>query len=376
MGKDLKGRELGVGISQRKDGLYTGRFTDKFGKRKQRYFEKLQECRQWIADARFNDEHNNIEATSDMTLSAWFDYWITEIKGNNIRSLSQKTYKSIFNIRIKPTMGNMLLSDIKPIHCQNVLNLMSKNYKNSAICMTRTLMCSMFNSAVENDLILKNPITKGVKCYSGKASTERRVLTLDEQKLFLESVKNTQKYNAYAFVLQTGLRCGELNGLQWSDIDFQKRIMHIKRNMEYDFATKKWYSGPPKTNSGLRSIPLTKEAISILQNQQEKNKKIKIIPLEYSDFVFLANNGKLSSNSVFDNNISYHCAKNGIKKFSMHSLRHTFATRCIEAGMKPKTLQIILGHSDISMTMNTYVHTTSEEKRKEVEAIEANLKLV
>ena len=73
MGKDLKGKELGVGISQRKDGLYTARFTGKDGKRKQKYFKKLQECRKWIADAQFEDEHGGINASSDMTVDAWFE---------------------------------------------------------------------------------------------------------------------------------------------------------------------------------------------------------------------------------------------------------------------------------------------------------------
>ena len=85
MGKNLKGKELGVGISQRKDGLYPARFTDKLGKRRQKYFKKLQECRNWIADAQYKDEHGSIDASGDMTVDAWFDYWIGEIKAKTDR---------------------------------------------------------------------------------------------------------------------------------------------------------------------------------------------------------------------------------------------------------------------------------------------------
>lgn len=97
MGKDLKGRELGVGISQRKDGLYTGRFTDKSGKRQQKYFHKLQECRKWLADAEFLSEHGNINANGDMLVSVWFDYWIDNIKANTVKRNSIITYKNALN---------------------------------------------------------------------------------------------------------------------------------------------------------------------------------------------------------------------------------------------------------------------------------------
>ena len=86
----------------------------------------------------------------------------------------------------------------------------------------------MFGSALENELILKNPVTKAVKCTSGKKSKETRVLTVEEQKRFLETVKETSNYNQYAFLLQTGLRTGEMIGLKWSDVDFEKKVIHIQ----------------------------------------------------------------------------------------------------------------------------------------------------
>lgn len=127
MGKDLKGKELGVGISQRKDGLYTARFTDRLGKRKQQYFKKLQECRQWLADAQFQDEHGNINASGDMTVDTWFEYWISEIKGKTVRWNTLSSYKGRYEKNIKDVIGNMLLKDVKPMHCQNVLNIMDNN---------------------------------------------------------------------------------------------------------------------------------------------------------------------------------------------------------------------------------------------------------
>ena len=105
-------------------------------------------------------------------------------------------------------------------------------------------------------------------------------------------------------------------------------------------------------------------------------KKIKIIPIEFSDTVFLCKKGTPTKNSAYDTKLFYYCDKAGIPRFSMHVLRHTFATRCIESGMRPKTLQMILGHSNIGITMNLYVHVTDDEKAKEIENIEFGLKVI
>ena len=146
MGKDLKGKELGVGICQRKDGLYTARFVSRrTGKTVQRYFPKLQECRKWYADARFKDEHGGINASGDMTVTAWFNYWIENIKGDSIRPNTIRNYKERFEHNVKRCIGSMLLSEVKPMHCQHVLNQMKDDYKSSTIYQTRLTLYCMFS---------------------------------------------------------------------------------------------------------------------------------------------------------------------------------------------------------------------------------------
>lgn len=376
MGKDLKGKELGVGITQQKNGLYSARFVDKFGKRRQKRFKKLQECRQWIADAIYVNEHSNLLQATDILVDAWFEYWI-DIKRKTVRPNTVRNYSERYNRNIKKIIGKLLLSDVKPLHCQKIFSDMAdEGYRTTTIYQTRIALFNMLEFAKENDIIRYNPCKKSVKSDMGKPSQKKEALTLDVQKKFLEYAKGQSYENQYRFILQTGLRTGELVGLKWEDIDFPNKTLKIQRSMEYRYSVGEWRIGEPKSKSGYRTIPLTDEAIEILKLQKEKNRKIKVIPMEWSAFVFLCRKGTPVKNSTYDTALFKICDKAQINHFSMHVLRHTFATRCIEASMKPKTLQMLLGHSNIGITMNLYVHTTEEEKKKEIELVADALKVV
>lgn len=268
------------------------------------------------------------------------------------------------------------MNDVKPMHCQNVLNKMADKYSTSTIKLTQTTLYAIFQSALENDVILKNPMIKSVRLTGVENTKSSKALTIDEQKRFVEFAKKYEYYNLFAFILQTGLRIGELTGIKWTDIDFSKKILYVNRNIDYDNELKKWVADTPKSRAGIRTIPLTQEAVNILRTQKEKNRQIKVIPIEFSDFVFLNANGRPIGRSNINSRVKKIAENLGIESFSIHTLRHTFATRCIEAGMKPKTLQQILGHSSINVTMDLYVHITEEEKTREIENAEKRLKLV
>lgn len=376
MGKDLKGKEIGAGIVQQPNGTYFARFVDKFGKRRTKRSKKLQEVKQWLADATYIDQHSDLDQATDMLVDAWFDYWIG-IKKQTVRPNTIRNYSERYERNIKGVIGNKLLTDVKPIHCQKIFSDMAdEGYKTTTIYQTRIALYNMFEFARENDVLIANPCKKSLKSDMGKPSDKKEALTIDAQKKFLEAVVGYSYENQYRFVLQTGLRTGELIGLKWSDIDFENRTMKIERTMEYRYKVGEWRVGPPKSKSGYRTIPLTDEAICILENQRSKNKSLKLVPMEWKDIVFLCRKGTPVKNSTYDTGLFKYCDRVGIPRFSMHVLRHTFATRCIEGGMKPKTLQKILGHSNIGITMNLYVHITEDEKHREIDLVADALKVV
>ena len=135
MGKNLKGKECGKGICQRKDGLYYVRFVDQQGKRHEKYFQTLPDARNWLADARYTDQHGSIFVPTDMTVDDWFKYWVEHIVGD-LAPNTRRNYRERYVHNIQPVIGKMRLADVKPMHCKTVLNAMQENYACSTIRQT------------------------------------------------------------------------------------------------------------------------------------------------------------------------------------------------------------------------------------------------
>ena len=370
MGKSLKGRELGEGIYQRKDGRYEAKYRSKSGKRVYKFFNELNDAKDWLLEAKHAEKHGCIATPNDLDVNSWFSCWLSEIKGEKIRYGTRRAYTDRYNHRIKPIIGEMVLSDVKPIHCQMVLNNAEDSGDTSgSVRKLRVILREMFEAAKDNKMVPSNPVCKSVT-YRKEQPNERRVLTELEQKVFLKTAEGFPYYHMYAFALETGMRAGELQGLKWEDIDFHEGFVHVNRSLDYRPDLGTFVENLPKSKAGQRLIPLTAEAVRILGEVKANSKFLpKVIP--FTNLVFRNSKGKPNHRGNFNRTLRDIAKKAGIASLSMHTLRHSFATRCIESGMRPKTLQKILGHSTINLTMALYVHVTDDSLSSEMKKFEA-----
>ncbi len=387
MGKNLKGKECGKGISQRKDGLYCARFVDKCRKRHEKYFSSIPEARNWLDEARYADKHD-VFIPSDITVDDWFNYWITNIVGD-LAPNTRRNYKERYEHNIQPVIGRIKLSDVKPLHCKMVLNTMDMDYAGSTIRQAYITMGTMLKSALMNDLIAKHPMNGVRYTKPVRAASDIKFLTVAEQEKFLETAKRSHNYYQYALILETGLRTGEMIGLTWDAIDWENKTLTVNKTLEYRHDRGYWRAGPPKTQQSYRTIPLTAKAYEILERvsygkQFRKESETLSQVLEYidritgktsrlvmRDLVFVNwRTGEPAKNSSYDTHLYKLCDEAEIKRFCMHALRHTYATRAIESGMQPKILQKLLGHASIKTTMDRYVHVTDESMLKAVQQFE------
>jgi len=208
MGKDLKGKELGKGISQRADGRYIARFTSKTGKRKTLYDFKLNELKRKLREAVYEDEHGLNGNGESITLNAWYVTWMELYKKKTVKMTTIYKNHSYYNARVKNSIGKMYLQDIKTYHVQKFINeLIDSGLAHGTVSNIRFMLSDMFDKAVLSEYIRKNPCI-GVEMLK-EVKKERRVLTREEQEKFFTFASSYIHINVLKFAVTTGCRIGD-----------------------------------------------------------------------------------------------------------------------------------------------------------------------
>lgn len=359
MGKDLQGNDLGKGLTQVASGKYYARIC-KDGVKYSKYFDNLDEAKDYIGKYEYILKNNVV--LNNISVSRYFEGFIESANGTRKRG-TVNTYKNWFANLIEPYLGNRIFADLYPEDVKKWLDtLVSKNYAYSSINGAKMLFKLLASHATDDGIVTRNLFTKSTVINKKNDSKEMLVLSTEEQREFELNCPPTIEGDALLFALQTGMRVGEITGLLWEDVDFKKRIIHVRRNYQ---CADGGYLDTPKTASGARKVPITQKCMDILKKRRRKREQSDLLAFG-GGFVFTENSKPLPRSRI-DYRLKRICKDIGIQPLTIHSLRHTFATRCIENGMKPKTLQMILGHSSLAITMDLYVHVTDNELLNEID---------
>lgn len=395
MAEDKK-KQLPPGILLRKDGRYQARYTFN-GKRYTFYGKDLKEVQKKLRDAKYEIEHGIYAKPDRVTVDSWYKTWLKEYRINVVRETTlisnEKSYK-----HIKPEIGHMKLQAVRPEHIQKVLNGMKREgYSDGYIDNTRQVMNMLFHQALMNGIILTNPVERSIlpkaRSEEKEENTHRRALTEQEQAAFLECVAKRKPFYADIFYVgfSTGMRIGEINALEWKDIDFDRMEIHVNGTL-IKTVGKEYRKGPVKTGKSKRTIPLLPEIARRLKRHRADQAELRLMlgdrwepakGLEHLVFTTMFSKPllTLSVGRYIDSTVNAvnreeekkaaaeHRKPDQMETFCPHAMRHTFATRALERGIPPKVVQSYLGHSTIDVTMNIYTHVTAELEREEIRKI-------
>lgn len=406
--KDSKGRVLKEGEFQRKNGKYEYKYTQN-GERKtvyswrllatdknpegKKYDLSLREKEKEIS--RDLDDGINTTLAHQINLNEMFEMYLRSKK--KLSSKTKAKYRQLWKLHVAESpLGLMAPGKMKKANIQHFYaGLSDEGLSDTTIRMYHNnLIQPTLVYAVDNDLLRKNP-AKG--CLDGYTDYKKRnALTREEQRIFLDFVKNSKYYNVYLPMLQimigTACRIGEISGLTWDDVDMKKREIHINHQLVYEKVDGKatLYIDTPKSESGNRTIGMTSQVRNAFLEQKALCIRLgrrSVVEVDgYKDFIFLNNWNRPYTTTGFNavlGRIVTHYNKEEQKKaekekrkplllphISNHILRHTGCTRMAEAGMDIKVLQTIMGHSDPAITLKVYDHVDNERMKNEVLKVE------
>lgn len=386
--RDSKNRILQTGESQRKDGRYAYKYTDTLGKPQFVYAWKLVPTDRTPAGKRDDISLREKEKEIQKDLDDGIDtigkkmtvcqLYAKQIKHRgNVRHNTKNGRKRLMNILEQDKLGSCSIDSVKLSDAKEwAMRMKEKGLSYKTISNDKRSLKAAFYTAIQDDCIRKNPFDFQLNTVIEDDTEPKVPLTPAQEKLLLSFCQNDTVYQKYydelVILLGTGLRISELCGLTDTDLDFEGRTINVDHQLLKDTEIG-YYIETPKTKSGIRQIPMSESVYEafrrVLKNRRSANP---VIVDGYGNFLFLNQNGypKVAVNydSMFRGLVKKYskCHEALPKVTTPHTLRHTFCTNLANAGMNPKALQYLMGHSNITMTLNYYAHATFASAKAEM----------
>lgn len=388
--RDNRNRILHFGETQGKDGRYRYKYQDMDGVTRYVYSWRLDKNDRMLPDKKpepsLREKERQIQAdmfdqiavnAGNVTVLDLVERYVRTKTG--VRNNTRMGYQTVINFLKKDPFGSRRIDKVKISDAKLwMINLQQKEGKSySAIHSIRGVLRPAFQLAMDDDLIRKNPFQFELATVIINDSIRREALSRDQERKFLNFVKEDKHFSKYYegiyILFNTGLRVSEFVGLTFSDIDFEEHKLNVDHQLQRT-SKMEYVIEETKTTAGTRQIPLTPELEECFRNILKHRKAPKVEPSVngYAGFLYLDKNGMpmvaLHWEKYFEHIVEKY---NNIYRVQMpkvtpHICRHTFCTKMAKSGMNPKTLQYIMGHSDIGVTLNTYTHASFEDAKEEV----------
>ena len=333
------------------------------------------------------------ENACNLTVAEWLDMWVEKYVANNVRVSTRTGYDSVIRCHLKPYIGYLKLKDIKKTDIEKLYTLLLKkgradsrkgepmsikSIRNVHVCLHAAL-----EEAYKCEYVNKNmaSIAKVPTANNTDIKKEIEIFTREEQNRLIEKCPNNSYGIAIKLALATGMRLGEFTSLYWDDIDFENYTIRINktlgRNKNFDpkikSKTRLAIQTDTKTKGSKRIIKVTKAIMEMLEEHKKRQDEERIYwdnAYTHGNMVFARPDGGLIDPGTFRDKYLTVLDLAGVKKCTVHALRHTFATRALEAGVQAKVVSKILGHSTIQMTLDTYSHVLPDIQLEAMEMVE------
>ena len=396
--RDKKGRILHNGEYQMPYGRYRFKYIDSDGREKAVYSLRLDhndstpQCRKRTLSLREMEKQiqadlfdHIVSNGGNMTVLELVEKYIATKTG--VRPTTKTGYRTVVNVLKNDSFGRTRIDKVRISDAKTwLIKLQKKDGRSySSIHSIRGVLRPAFQLAVDDDLIRKNPFSFQLVEVAVNDSVRREAITREEERKFLKFVKEDEHFSRYYegiyILFKTGMRISEFCGLTISDIDFKSHLINIDHQIQKHYVANKYryYIEETKTESGKRIIPMTPDVEACFETIIKNRKPPKVEPIVdgKSGFLYFDKDGGIMYALHWEHYFKHIRDKyNKMYKVQMpvvtpHVCRHTYCSNMAKSGMNPKTLQYLMGHSDISVTFNVYTHVNYEDARNEVERLYA-----
>ncbi|MCY0909928.1 MAG: site-specific integrase [Sulfobacillus thermotolerans] len=318
-------------------------------------------------------EQGETVAPSKVRVSEYLIEWMDTYQRHEVTPQSLRNDRGFLNLHIIPSIGEKRMASLSPMDCQKIVNRLAQEGKTRTAVMVFNMMKKAFRKAVELGYLVKNPMDAVTKPRD--RAKERPALTVEQAATFLEAAQTDSLYAFLSFLLLTGTRPEEAQGLKWEDVNLSDKTVSIRRSMKR-VPGGGWEFADLKTTTSRRNLDLGERLADILRKHKKEQAKVRLLMGEdWTDngLVFANQAGNPVDTSRARKHLSAILSRTGLPEIRLYDLRHSHGSMLLDQDVNIKAISDRLGHANTSMTVNRYLHAQRSQSREGVNRLDAAL---